>query len=95
MQQNHQQFKMVAGFGHLFRPSSDRASLKIKENPQNRHNLKLGTHLYTYVIILLLCVPPPFFFTLERFCWFSLISNDARSDDGLRRKSKLVAIVSY
>jgi len=41
---------MVAGFGHLFRPSSDRISFKIKENPQNRHNLKVGTHLYMYLI---------------------------------------------
>jgi len=94
MQQHHQKFKMVAGFGRLFKPSSDRASLKIKENPKNRHNLKMRTHLYIYLIKLLLCVPV-FFFTLERFCWFSIILKDARSDDGLNRRSKLVAIVNY
>jgi len=53
-QHHHQKFKMVtgAGFAHLFRPSSDRALFEVKENPQNRRNLKMGTRLYIYLIIM-------------------------------------------
>jgi hypothetical protein len=45
MQQHHQQFTMVTGFGCLCRPSSDRASSRIQEKPYSHLNVKMGRDL--------------------------------------------------
>ena len=45
MQQDHQQVTVVTSFGLLFRPSSDHASLRVKEKSHSLLNVKMGRDL--------------------------------------------------
>lgn len=66
MQRHHQQFTVVASFV-LFRPSSESESFRIKENPHNLLNVKIGrdlpTHTYIYIYFpQIICIFPHYFF---------------------------------
>jgi len=70
---------VVTSFNVLFSPSTDHASFLIK----NHTILEFALNSKWCMIVN------------HTIFWFSLIQNDALSDDGLNKRPKLVTIVNY
>ena len=74
--------------------------MKSRNTRQTEHvaakkkEMRKNAYIYIYIWGENIYRKISYIFTLRRMCGFSLILNDSFSDDGLKRRTKLVTIVN-